>query len=121
MKNTARIAALVMATPAAAFTPPVPALHSVGYPAVRALCGTPAVSSSCSVRPVVAASSKLTLSLSGTPMDQAKALPPLDLTEENVEKALEEAKDVLGARVFGSTCLLRACISTSDLAYAYMK
>jgi len=34
--------------------------------------------------------------MSGTPLDQAKALPPLDLTEENVEVALEEAKEMLG-------------------------
>ena len=92
----AAAAALAMAAPAAAFTllpPSSHALHTSSSPALRGLCGTPVAGSACSLRP----RGKLTLAFqSGTPLDQAKALPPLDLTEENVTKALEEAKDMLG-------------------------
>lgn len=87
----AAAAAVAMAAPGAAFTLLTPASHALqtsSSPALRGLCGTPVAGS----RP----RSKLTLFQSGTPLDQAKALPPLDLTEENVTKALEEAKDVLG-------------------------
>lgn len=51
---------------------------------------------------------------SGTPLDQARAKPPLDLTEENVVVALEEAKEVLGT-IFGNTAENRKIGITGDV------
>jgi hypothetical protein len=51
---------------------------------------------------------------SGTPMDQAKAMPPLDLTDENVAKALEEAKNMLGT-IFGNSAENRNIGITGDV------
>ena len=51
---------------------------------------------------------------SGTPMDEARAKPPLDLTEENVKVALEEAKEVLGT-IFGNSAENRQIGITGDV------
>lgn len=51
---------------------------------------------------------------SGTPLDQAKALPPMDLTDENVKIALEEAKDMLGT-IFGNSAENRNIGITGDV------
>ena len=54
---------------------------------------------------------------SGTPLDQARALPPLDLTEENVNKALEETKEVLGRRACDILlCLFRSPARNTPLS-----
>ena len=57
------------------------------------------------------------LRLSGTPMDQARSKPPLDLTEENVATALEEAKEVLGT-IFGNSAENRNIGITGDVQLA---
>jgi hypothetical protein len=47
-------------------------------------------------------------------MDEARAKPPLDLTEENVKLALEEAKEVLGT-IFGNSAENRQIGITGDV------
>ena len=47
-------------------------------------------------------------------MDEARAKPPLDLTEENVTVALEEAKEVLGT-IFGNSAENRQIGITGDV------
>jgi hypothetical protein len=47
-------------------------------------------------------------------MDEARAKPPLDLTEENVKVALEEAKEVLGT-IFGNSAENRQIGITGDV------
>ena len=51
---------------------------------------------------------------SGTPLDQARSKPPLDLTEENVKLALEEAKETLGT-IFGNSAENRNIGITGDV------
>jgi len=57
------------------------------------------------------------LALSGTPLDQARSKPPLDLTEENVKLALEEAKETLGT-IFGNSAENRNIGITGDVQLA---
>jgi len=47
-------------------------------------------------------------------LDQAKALPPMDLNEDNVNRALEEAKDMLGT-IFGNSAENRNIGITGDV------
>jgi len=93
-----RLVALVLAAPsAAAFALLQPAATAAGgCPSLRAHSGLVSARSPICALPALARRGHAALAMSGTPLDQAKALPPLDLTEENVEQALEEAKEMLG-------------------------